>query len=188
MRKHIPEAYVDWIRYDILKNKIYDPYRYEKLIYTLLGIKFVPYDGMDKNRLFDSRYLRYRFARVRHLDDKIVDVSLSHFGESVLEVMVALALRIFDETTGGFPTPITPNEIFWQMIESMHLEDQTDPDFDEKKVIFTIERMMIRDFAKNGDGGLFRVSDDNPHDFRTVDIWYQAQWWATEAWRNMPSK
>lgn len=187
MRKYIPEAYVDWIRYDILKNKIYDPYRYEKLIYTLLGIKFIPYDEMDKNRIADARDLRDRFARVRHLDDKLVGAALIRFGESVLEVMVALSLRIYEETTSGFPIPITPNEIFWQMIESMHLEDQVDPDYDEKKVIFTIERMMIRDIKQNGDGGLFTISKDSKYDMRKADVWYQAQWWATEEWRRMTS-
>lgn len=187
MRKYIPEAYVDWIRYDILKNKTYDPYRYEKLIYTLLGIKFIPYDEMDTNRISDAKYLRYRFANVRHLDDKVVDTALMNFGCSVLEMMVALAIRLYEETTRGFPIEIKPDELFWNMIESMHLENQTDSEFNEKKVIFTVERMMVHDFAKNGDGGLFRISKDDSRDVRTVDIWYQAQWWATEAWRNMTS-
>lgn len=187
MRKYIPEAYVDWIRYDILRNKIYDSYRYEKLIYTLLGIKFIPFDKMDKNRIADGKDLRYRFANARHLDDKIVEAALSNFGESVLEVMVGLALRIYDETTSGFPMPITPDEIFWYMIESMKLEDQTDPDFNEKKVIFVVERMMNRKFKQNGEGGLFQIAKDSPHDMTKADIWYQAQWWATEEWRKMTS-
>lgn len=181
----MPEAYIDWIKYDILKHRIYDSYRYEKLIYTLVGMQFVPYDRMDQNRLTDARDLKYRFARSKHFPEELMDETLKSFGGSVLEVLVALSLRIYEETTSGFPTPIKPADLFWTMIETMHLENQVDPDFDEKYVLASVQRMMIHDFKRNGDGGLFQISDDSPHDMRKADMWYQAQWWVTEQWNRM---
>lgn len=181
----IPDMYMNWIRYDILRNPDYDSYRYEKLLYTLLGMQFVPYDEMDKNRLSDAKSLKYRFAKEKGFDDSLVDISLESFGSSVLEVMVSLALRLYSETTFDFPIPMTPSQIFWSMIESLHLEGQVDSEFYEDKVIFTIQMMMTRQFEKNGDGGLFRVSKNSPHDMTKADIWYQAQWWITDAWNGM---
>lgn len=181
----MPEAYMNWIKYDILRHKIYDSYHYEKLLYTLVGLQFVPYNRMDENRLTDARDLKYRFARAKHFPEALMDETLKSFGGSVLEVLIALSLRIYEETTSGFPVVIKPADLFWTMIETMHLENQVDSDFDENHVIFVVQRMMNHDFERNGDGGLFRISSDSPHDMRTADIWYQAQWWVTEQWNRM---
>lgn len=183
--RSIPESYMNWIRYDISKCQNYDPYHYEKLFYTLIGMQFIPYDDMDQNRLSDAKYLKRRFANVRRLDEKRVEASLRDFGDSVLEVMISLSLRLYEETTRGFPTPIFPGEIFWSMIESMHLEDQQDESFDENHVIFIVQRMMVRDIGPNGDGGLFTLSKNSIRDMRKADLWYQAQWWATDIWNRM---
>lgn len=184
MIKSIHDAYHKWIFKEIIKDKIHDVYNYTSLIRILDSITFVPYDPMDKNRITDAVELRYRFARTKDIPDEKIKSTIDEDDPSVFEVMVALALRMYESTTGGFPYPIKSNEIFWMMVENMRLENQTNDECDEQKIRAAVNRMMSHDIQANGNGGMFRISDES-RNMRDAELWYQAQWWAIEVWNKM---
>jgi hypothetical protein len=95
---------------------------------------------------------------------------------SVLEMMIALAIRceenIMDDPLIGDRT----RQWFWSMISSLGLSGMTDTRFDNKSVDRVLETFLDRDYKPNGEGGLFTIKRCEK-DLRKVEIWYQLLWY-----------
>lgn len=146
---------------------------YRKLLVHLHNIEFTYFVPYDDNRADDGIQLRRRFAL--HRDD----ASLSDYITgpcSVLEMMVALAVRceetIMDDALMGDRT----GQWFWGMIQNLGLNPMTDSKFDKKVVDTIIARLLNREYEPNGKGGLFTVKR-YPRDMRTVELWCQLSWY-----------
>ena len=98
---------------------------------------------------------------------------------SVLEMMIALAIRceehIMDDPDVGNRT----GQWFWNMIMNLGLGSMTDDQFDKRYAEQVIERFLNREYEQDGEGGLFTVKHCK-HDLRTVEIWYQMCWYLDE--------
>ena len=131
---------------------------------------FIPYDD---NRADDGIQLRRRYALAHD------DVSLSRYIPgpcSVLEMMVALAIRceetIMDDTALGDRT----GQWFWGMVHNIGLSPMIDSEFDRNFVDEAVARLLNREYEPDGRGGLFTVKRCT-HDMRTVEIWRQLSWY-----------
>lgn len=152
---------------------------YRKLLRYLNSIDFqytIPRDG---NRAEDGVDLRYRFAYEFDYENAMVAEYLDDRPCSVLEMMIALALRceehIMDDPDEGDRT----GQWFWEMIVNLGLGPMHDDQFDEDFVDSIIERFHDRTYGRNGEGGLFTV--EHPlRDMRGVEIWYQMCWYLNE--------
>jgi hypothetical protein len=95
---------------------------------------------------------------------------------SVLEMMIALAVRceehIMDDPNIGNRT----GQWFWGMIVNLGLGAVTDERYDARLVDERIGRFLNRDYEPNGRGGLFTVRNCK-YDLRDVEIWYQLCWY-----------
>lgn len=162
----IEYEYFEWM-YQIVIGK-----GYRKLLSYLYDIPFRFILDMDYNRICDGCDLRYKFGHDAHIPSRVIDLKLGNVECSVLEMMVALSLRmeesILCDPDYGDRTSIW----FWEMIKSLGLYHMDDDNFDERLVCVTIERFMDRDYKPNGRGGLFTVRNARC-DMRDVDIWYQ---------------
>lgn len=132
---------------------------------------------MDENRAQDGIDLRDRFIREcgYHEEDEVYLEKPC----SVLEMMVALAIRaeqtIMDDPDAGNRT----GQWFWEMITSLGLGRMDDLNFNRAKAMRTIDRFLDRKYEPNGKGGLFTMPDCE-RDLRDVDIWYQINWYLNE--------
>ena len=131
----------------------------------------------DQNRADDGIDLRYRFAMEKDSEcpvDVIMDILDGPC--SVLEMMVALAIRceetIMDDASIGDRT----SQWFWGMINNLGLGSMVDDRFDRKIFERVIERFLEREYSPDGKGGLFRIRDCH-RDLRDVEIWYQLCWY-----------
>lgn len=162
----IEYEYFEWM-YQIVLGK-----GYRKLLSYLYDIPFKFILDMDYNRICDGCDLRYKFGHDAHIPSRVIDLKLGNVECSVLEVMVALSIRmeesILCDPDYGDRTSIW----FWEMIKSLGLYHMDDDNFDERLVCVVIERFMDRDYEPNGRGGLFTVRNACC-DMRDVDIWYQ---------------
>ena len=152
---------------------------YRSLLEELNSIDFYAVLPMDENRADDGIELRYRFGRDCGYPASAIASMLDVRPCSVLEMMVALALRgehhVAEDTIYGDRT----ERWFWSMIKSMALTDQYDDVFDPVIVRDSVHRMLERNYASNGRGGLFTLK--NPReDLRYVEIWYQMMWYLNE--------
>lgn len=149
---------------------------YEKLCHTLLDIPFKVNERFvtDMNRGYDGLSLRSIFLESAGKN------SATHNSEpcSVLEMMVALALRIETDIM-GYPGKDNPGKWFVEMLRNLDLEDMINRNFDKDKVETVIGTWLDRDYQFNGKGSLFPLTHYK-HDQRNITIWDQLNIYLTE--------
>ena len=167
----IRKEYFEWL-YEIVSHGRYDKdVSYRKLLSYLHLREFVYYIPRDKNRAMDGVELRHSF--IGH-DDHITEMSPESC--SVLEMLVALAIRcensIMNDPSKGDRT----QQWFWLMINNLGLGGMMDDLYDEKNASMIIDRFIKREYSPNGKGGLFYIKNCD-RDLRDVEIWFQLCWY-----------
>lgn len=170
--------YFDWLVEIVCKNRFSKQISYKRLLMQLHSISFkgVGLFKRDRNRVQDGINLRYRFADELYTMHSRFVLNYLSGPCSVLEMMVALAMKceetIMDNPEYGDRT----GQWFWQMISSMGLSHMTDDIYNKEAVDFAVNRMLNREYAPNGEGGLFTIRGFDG-DLREVDIWTQLCWY-----------
>lgn len=170
LKESINREYFNWI-YDLVCGDRYSrDISYRNLLWCLHHTEFVYTIPKDKNRASDGIGLRRRFTLACGYED--MSRYLYTDSCSVLEMMVALAIRceenIMDDPRVGDRT----GQWFWGMIVNLGLGSMMDDMFDEEFVAETIDRLLDRDYEPDGRGGLFTVRNCD-RDLRKVEIWHQ---------------
>lgn len=170
----ISNDYFNWL-YDVACGDRYsNDISFRKLLMQLHSIRFTWIIPKDENRAADGIELRRRFAD----DYTCIDDADLYLTEpcSVLEMMLALAIRceenIMDDPSMGNRT----TQWFWGMITNLGLGYMTDDLFDKAVVNKVIDRFLNREYAFDGKGGLFRVKE-TACDLRDIEIWVQLCWY-----------
>lgn len=167
-RHELNDSYFDWM-YRLVCKK---PGSYRRLFKQLHSIDFEYLIPMDGNRAEDGVDLRYRFGYENAYDDHTIAKYLDDHPCSVLEMLIALAIRceehIMDDPDIGDRTYIW----FWNMIQNLGLDFMSDSRYEPEYVAATIDRFLNRDYGRNGTGGLFTVNSSR-YDMRSMEIWYQ---------------
>ena len=169
----IKDEYFDWLYDTVCKGRAHNNTSYRKLFMFLHDIEFTFTIGKDMNRARDGVDLRYRFAML-YDDDRIMDILDGPC--SVLEMMVALAVRceetIMDDTRYGDRT----GQWFWEMMSNLGIGNMFDERFDAEFVEEKISIFLDRDYTPDGKGGLFYIKGCQD-DLRDVEIWTQLCWY-----------
>lgn len=173
----LDDLYFNW-----LVEKVMTPYdmdAYSTLLSALHDTVFIVTVGMDMNREMDGINLRHRFGYECNIPTEDINNILMDKDCTVLEVMVALAIKIEEnvmyDPDKGNRTPLW----FSTMIYSLHLVNLTNDYWDPDKYYDKIFTALNRRFAPNGDGGWFTL-EQPIEDMRNVEMWYMAMWWLNE--------
>lgn len=153
---------------------------YERLLMQLHDTEFTYIIPKDQNRAKDGEELRYRFAISRCREDSpdfIIDMLDGPC--SVLEMMVALAIRWEEDTMDDPKIGNRTAQWFWLMIVNLGLGSMHNDRFDIDYVDKVVYRFLNREYDPDGKGGLFRVKHCD-RDLRDVEIWYQLCWYIDE--------
>ena len=173
MRDTINNEYFEWLFNLSCGNRFSRNISYRRLLAHLHATEFTYVIPNDKNRAGDGVDLRYRFS----LDRNYRDVDRYLDGPcSLLEMMVALAIRCEEQIMDDPEIGDRTRQWFWGMVVNLGLGSMTDNDFDEEYVEFVIDRFLRREYEPNGKGGLFTIRYCD-RDLRTVEIWYQLCWY-----------
>lgn len=166
--------YFDWLLNIVCEHRFANEISYRKLLSYLYNTKFVCRINGDISRVNDGFSLRNRFAESIGFDDSYFSESLRG-PASILEVMIALAIRceetIMDDPRFGDRT----GQWFWGMISSLGLSGMIDSQFDKRYVDRVVARFLRREYKPNGEGGLFTVNGFG--DLRREEIWTQLCWY-----------
>lgn len=169
----INDEYFEWLCELIDINRFAKQVSYRKLLMHLHNIEFTWFIPKDDNRADDGVNLRRRFSLYRN-DMRLMNYI--HGPCSVLEMMVALAVRceeaIMDDALLGNRT----GQWFWGMIRNLGLSSMRDSQFDRNYVDEVIARLLNREYEPDGRGGLFTVRHCD-RDMRDVEIWSQLSWY-----------
>ena len=170
----IINKYFEWL-FGLVCGKRYSKHiSYKRLLMRLHDTKFIYSMLMDENRAEDGVDLRYRFGDA---NDCLEEVYLYLNGQcSVLEMMVALAVRCEEHLMCDSDYGDRTSQWFWGMITNLGLGSMTDDRFDRDFVDETIDIFLHREYEPNGKGGLFTIKECK-YDLRTIDIWYQLNWY-----------
>ena len=114
-RDELIDQYFDWM-YQLVVDDRYSNKSYRKLFARLYDTEFTYTIPMDGNRAEDGIDLRYRFGREQLYSDAMVASCLDDRPCSILEMMIALAIRceehIMDDPDAGDRT----GQWFWSML------------------------------------------------------------------------
>ena len=168
MFRKIIKSYYDWLIRHVRDNN-HRKKDYKQLFDYLFNREFTFCLDMDENRAKDGVDLRYRFSYEHDCDD-ILDC-LQDKPCSVLETIVALAIRMDESIMYDPELGSRTSEWFWTMINNLGLEDMTDDKFDYRYVENVIDIFLNREYEPNGRGGLFCLN--TTEDVRDIEIWYQ---------------
>ena len=174
LRDRIDNDYFEWLSDIVCRNRFSDRVSYKKLLRRLHQIEFRYSIAHDANRAEDGIDLRYRFA----YDYPGIEDAERYLGGpcSILEMMVALAIRceetIMDDPRYGNRT----GQWFWGMVVNLGLGSMSDGQYNEQRVNEAIEQFLDREYSPDGRGGLFTVRNAR-RDLRDVEIWVQLLWY-----------
>lgn len=169
----IKNDYFQWLYDYVCKGRAHQNTSYRKLFMFLHQIEFTYIVRNDVNRARDGADLRYRFATIKD-DSYIMDVLDGPC--SVLEMMVALAIRceetIMDDSRYGDRT----GQWFWNMMSNLGIGLMCDDIYDERLVEEIIYDFLERRYDPDGKGGLFYIKGCK-EDLRDLEIWTQLCWY-----------
>lgn len=176
-RDEISNEYFKWMYSLVCGERSSEHVSFKKLLLRLHNTEFTYLILKDSNRVEDGLDLRRRFALLtgdRRLPDIIMDILDGPC--SVLEMMIALAIRceetIMDDPEYGDRT----TQWFWGMISSLGLGGMTDVNFNRFETDEKVQTFLTRSYAANGKGGLFTIRHCD-FDLRHVEIWTQLLWY-----------
>lgn len=166
------EQYYNWI-YRIVCGE-WEPRNlsFHSLLRYLFCRRYTPACEMDVCRATDGVNLRYRFATENDIPYGKVDATFQGMPCSMLEMMVALAIRIEEHIMEDRSMGNRVGQWFWNMIVSLGMAAMDDTRFNEERAEYIVVRFMNREYQPNGAGGLFTLTHP-VDDMRTIDIWYQ---------------
>ena len=172
----VKNQYFDWLYNYVCKRKAHSNVSYRKLLMALHDIEFIFSIPNDVNRSVDGLDLRYRFSLEFEEDEQLNLPYLITGPCSVLEMMVALAIRceetIMDDSLYGDRT----GQWFWNMMNNLGIGLMTDEIYDRDFVKQKINLFLNRNYEPNGKGGLFYIRDCK-EDLTTLEIWAQLCWY-----------
>lgn len=175
LKDGISNRYFEWMYDLVCKDRYSKSISYRKLITHLHSIEFIYSIPLDSNRANDGEKLRYRFALCQdceELSDYLDDPC------SVLEMMIALAIRVEENILDDVEIGDRSDQWFWEMISNLGLGGMNDRHYDRDFVQRTIERFLYRDYEPDGKGGLFWIRNCD-RDLRKIEIWCQFNYYIT---------
>lgn len=133
---------------------------------------------MDENRVGDGLALRTRFIYETGMSSIERDVLKVRRPCSILEVMIALALRFEEEYMTGYEDEDPVGKWFAPMLDSLGLTIDSDGVFEKdlQRVNLVLMIFLDRAYAPDGRGGLFYISGAT-EDMREIEIWRQMMMW-----------
>lgn len=172
----LDEPYFEWMYEMMCDEEHLNGESYISLFRFLNETEFTYDISMnDGNRWQDGIDLRYsRFSD--HIGIKPRYMEFASGSCSILEMMIALAIRLEEHIMHDPDIGDRTAMWFWGMIDSLGLSEMDDSEFDRAYVDSVIQRFLNRDYRPDGKGGLFTIKNCK-YDLRKVEIWYQACWY-----------
>lgn len=172
----IRDLYFTWLYDTVCRDRFAPGVGYKQLLKYLHDTEFTYIIPLDENRAKNGINLRYRFESMMGIEGAEI---LLDGPCSVLEMMVALAIKCEEDYMNNALLGDRTGTWFWEMIVNLGLGGMSDINFDRGKARVIINRFLNREYEPNGRGGLFTVKNCDV-DLRGVEIWYQMLWYLNE--------
>lgn len=169
----IKKEYFEWLYKQVCGLRTPEDVSHLKICSHLHDREFTFIIPNDVNRAIDGCDLRYRFAE--EIGDRTV-IDILYGPCSVLEMMVALAIRIEETIMYNTEYGDRTTQWFWSMMYNLGINNMSDEVYDMNVADDIIDIFLNRDYEYDGKGGLFRIRD-TADDLRQFEIWTQVCWY-----------
>lgn len=176
MTNSLENSYFNWMCGFVYDTTYTGVLSYIKLLKHLHYTDFQVLIPHDQNRAEDGIDLRYRFGRECGYDDALIASELDNKPCSVLEMMLALAIRCEETIMTDNAEGDRTGQWFWNMVLSLGLSSMTDENYDHQLVKNVLTIFLNRMYQPDGQGGLFTYPDC-PYDLSEIEIWTQMNWY-----------
>lgn len=163
--------YFNWMYRLVMNERNTEGRSYRALMYHLNQRYYEPTIDKDENRSADGLDLRYRFGYENHIEHCTVATYLDDHPCSILEMMIALAVKCEQDMSDPDMGDRT-NVWFWDMLCSLGLDHMDDEHFDEWDADDILDRFLDHKYDPDGSGGLFTIKNCDV-DLRHVELWWQ---------------
>lgn len=175
---NLPNEYFEWLSDIVLTNKkskiVYAP-----LMRILSQKEFFWFINNDDNREADGKELRKKYESYISSKGIPVKIMSQTLPCSMLEMLVALSIRVDGDIMYDPEYGDEPDKWFWLMMKNCGLQKATKSEIETngiygiKYVNHILNRILNRTYDYQGTGGLFPIKDHNCPDQRETEIWYQ---------------
>ena len=179
----IEDQYFSWMLEKIFEK---DTREIERRLAVLRELNTVIFEFniyTDENRQKDAQDLRYLFGDECGYSEAEICRTLDMQAPTLLEVIVALLVRVQESVLYDLDVTITNKDIFLDILKSLNIDhiigsynlsgDQATDFYNSIGILYR------REYTYYGEGGLFTVN--NPKDdMRNTEIWYQFMWYLNE--------
>jgi len=165
----IKSDYFEWMYQLMCRGRFAPSITYRKLFASLHDAEFTYFVPYDENRAGDGIALRYRYCVYHNCE------SMEYCLDgpcSVLEMMVALAIKCEERIMCNPEKGDRTAQWFWDMVSSLGLSSMSDYNFNKRTVDEAIWRLLNRTYDRNGKGGLFTIRGWR-RNAREAEIWHQ---------------
>ena len=172
-----PSGYFEWLCSCVCEKG--QRMSYGKMLDHLFRTQFTYIIDMDANRISDGIDLRYRYGRERGEHDSVIASVLDIYPCNVLEVLVALCIRIesvMDDPQVGNRTGYW----FWILLDNLNLTSMSDVYYNKEYVDKVLYIFMERKYRMDGSGGGIVWLKHPRRDVRFVELWEQVGWYLSE--------
>lgn len=171
----LDELYLRWLYSQVANARLKNPSRtYWNIFRVLYTTEFMLVVRNDENRIDDAKEVRYEFLEMNpHLQP---DPNWLDEGASILEVLIALSGRLAFASERA-----SQAEWFWELLRNIEI-DYPDSEYVKDTPLSVAQRLHVlntRTYESNGKGGLFPLERTDV-DQRSVEIWYQMQYYVIE--------
>ena len=170
----VRDRYLAWLT-TYVTDGLSGRYSFNKLLWALYDIDFYAIVSNDDNRATDGERLREEFA-VGSSGEMLDTSTIFEKPCSVLEMLIALSIRIDDEIMWNPDKGDRSAHWFWEMIGNLGLNDLSDDRFEANdgylRVRMSVGEMLGRTYSTDGIGGLFPLPGFEGN-MREMEIWYQ---------------
>ena len=168
----IQNDYFEWMVGIVCGDRYSKNISYRKLLMHLHNTIFDYTIPMDANRANDGKKLRRRYSIYHDTWESYLNIGDC----TVLEMMIALAIRCEEEIMDDPCVGNRTAEWFWGMVTTLGLGSMTDDVYDRREVDYILDRFLNREYEPDGRGGLFLVRKCQ-YDLRDEEIWCQMLWY-----------
>lgn len=175
MSINIENEYFNWLCHLVCGDDRFRLQNYHELLHILHERDFMWSIRNDENRAEEGIGLRSRFASSIGYDQNKIYVVMS-WSCSILEMMVALAIRCEENIMTDPRYGDRTTQWFWGMVRSLGLMCMHNEYFDKDKTNHILNIFLDRQYEPTGEGGLFTIKN-TMSDLRDVEIWYQLLWY-----------
>lgn len=172
----ITENYILWLMAFVSEENEWQN-RYSTLIHHLFNRPYTYSIVLDKNREADGLNLRSLYAAEMGCPEREMATYINGTC-SVLEMLIALSVRIENSIMEDMTVGPKPGIWFWTMLTNLDLDSQTDENFDNIYVSYILDDFLDGRYS-NTKGGIVKINNTT-RKINRVDLWTQVNWYLCE--------